>query len=226
MNGKWKTLSVITFAVLMLAIPLVHADVPTEPQNGDAMWIEPSSVDLRGTSAGVGYKFNVTVFINLTIDSASWQFNLVYNKSHLNATGTGYTAGDKSDFFHNVTTIPLSPTYSTYNTTHDSVLDAESWMLGLTRGPGYGSLAWVEFQVMTVPPSGETYTSMIGLVDLYPSGTMDTYAQQPDGTKIALTSYDSTYTIPEFSGITIVALLMCLAAITILARKVTFSSHR
>ena len=226
MKRIYKAISVITFAALMLAIPLVHASEPGIPHAGDAMWIEPETVDLRGTSADVGYQFNVTVFINLTVSSASWEFKLAYNKDHLNATRAGYTAGDKSDFFHNLTTIPLSPTFAVYNTTHDSVLHAESWMLGSTRSPGYGSLAWIEFRIMAVPPSGETYTSMIALVDVYPGGTQETYAQQTDGTKIPLTIYDSTYIIPEFSGLAIIISLMCMAAVTMFARKLICSSHR
>jgi hypothetical protein len=226
MYGKWKTLVIITFVMLMLAIPFVRADEPTTPHSADAMWIEPSTVDLTGTSAVVGYKFNVTVWINLTETSASWEFSLAYDKSQLNATRVGYTAGSKSDFFSGIATYSLPPSFGVYNTTHDSILCGESWNSGPYRDPGYGSLEWVEFQVMSAPPAGQTITSTIGLVDVYPGGSGDTYAQQPDGTKIAVTSDYSTYTIPEFSGLAIAALLMCMATITILTRKLMCYSRR
>jgi hypothetical protein len=229
MNGKWKALSIITFAVLMLAIPLVQATEPAVPHNADAMWIEPATVDLTGTSAGVGYMFNVTVWINLTKTSSTWQFVLAYNSNHLNATRCGYTgpSGTKSDFFSGLATLPLTPTFGVYNTTHNSILFGELWgMAGPYRDPGHGSLAWVEFNVTAVPASGQTFTSMIGLTDVYPDGGGDTYAQQPDSTKIAVTSDYTTYTIPEFSGLAIVALLMCMVTITILARKLTWPSRR
>lgn len=229
MNGKWKALSIITFAVLMLAIPLVHAADPAVSHDADSMWIEPAAVDVTGTSAVVGYMFNVTVWINLTETSASWQFVLAYNSNHLNATRIGYTGatGTKSDFFSNIATLPLTPIFSVYNTTHNSILFGELWgMAGPYRDPGHGSLAWVEFNVTAVPPSGQAFTSMIGMTDVYPDGTGDTYAQQPDQSKIALTTDYATYTIPEFSGLAIVALLMCMATVTILARKLAWPSRR
>jgi hypothetical protein len=225
MKAKIKAMSLITFAALMLMMPLVHAAEPGEPHAGNAMWIEPSTKDLRDTGAGVGYKFNMTVWINLTLSSASWQFKVAYNKGQLNATAAGYTAGDKSDFFHNMTTIPLAPTFGSHNSTHNYVLQAESWMLGPTRSPGYGSLLWIEFSVMAVPPAGQNLTSMIGLIEVYPVGT-ETYAQQPDGTMIDLTAYDSLYVIPEFSGLAILILLMCVAVITVSAGKLVSISRR
>jgi hypothetical protein len=203
---KKKMLKEALTLILALAIVstqivlIVHADTPAEPHAADAIWVEPLLIDLSTPPVSVGYKFNVTVFINLTVSSASWEFRLAYNKNHLNATRAGYTAGDKSDFFRNLVTLPLSPTFGAINATHNSVLSAESWMMGPTRSPGYGSLSWVEFQVMTVPPSGETYMSMIALSDVYPEGSQETYVQQPDGTKVALNAYSSTYRITAPGG--------------------------
>ncbi len=228
MNGKWKALSIITFAVLMLAIPLVHAADPAVAHDADAMWIEPTTVDVTGTSAVVGYMFNVTVWVNLTETCASWQFVLDYNNNQLNATRTGYTgpAGSKSDFFSGLATMGLPAVFTVVNATHSTVLCAESWLTGPYRDPGHGSLEWVEFNVTAVPPSGQTFTSMIELTDVYPNGGGDTFAQQPDNSKIAVTSDYATYTIPEFSGLAIVALLMCMATIAVLARKLTWPSRR
>ena len=193
----------LLLAFALISVPLVllaQADVPTEPHVADAMWNEPSMINLSSPPVSVGYKFNVTVWINLTESSAAWEFKLAYDKNHLNATGCGYTAGTKSDFFRTLTTLPLSPQFGSLSATYDYVLAAESWMMGPTRGPGYGSLAWVEFQVMTVPPSGQAYASMIGLTDVYPEGTGETYAQQPDGTKIILSVSSSMYRISSASG--------------------------
>jgi hypothetical protein len=194
------TLSLVFALVSVPFLLPVHADTPTEPHAADAIWVEPLLIDLSTPPVSVGYKFNVTVFINLTVSSASWEFKLAYNKNHLNATGTGYTAGAKSDFFRNLTTLSLTPLFGSLNATHDYVLSAEAWLMGPTRGPGYGSLSWVEFEVTAVPPSGENYTSAIALTDLYPEGTQETYAQQPDGTKVSLSASSSTYRISSAAG--------------------------
>jgi len=210
-----KTVSIFVLWVLLLTMSPAFAGVPSEPHAADAMWIEPSTVDLSTDTVSVGYRFNVTVWINLTESSASWQFKLAYNKNHLNATGCGYTAGDKSQFFEDLTTIPLPPSFGSINATHNYVLHAESWMMGSFRDPGYGSLSWVEFEVMAIPPEGQTFTSPIALVEVYPDGA-ETYAQDPDGVYIALNVYESIYIIPEFLELLIPAVLMSLTLIAII----------
>jgi hypothetical protein len=221
MNMRRAGVSVLACLFVLLASPLVSvvsAAVPGVPHSADSMWIEPALVTLSSDTVSVGYRFNVTVWINLTVASASWQSKLAYNKNHLNATKTGYTAGDKSDFLSNITTIPLSAQLGSLNATHNYVLSAESWMLGPTRSPGYGSLVWVEFEVMAVPPPGETFTSQIGMVDVYPAGT-ETYAQTPTGDKIPINVYYSTYIIPEFPSFLIAILLACFVSTTLILAK-------
>ena len=191
---------ILIFAIVSAPIVLlVGASTPTEPHAGDAMWTEPSLVDLSTATVSVGYKFNITVWINLTLTSASWQFVLAYNYSQLNATRAGYTADTHSDFFNGLANVALAPSFGAYNATHNAVLCAESLMLA-SRVPGYGSLEWVEFQVMAAPPSGQTFTSIIGLTDVYPGGSGDTYAQDPVGTKIAVNAFATTYRITAPGG--------------------------
>ena len=213
MKGKInKIINIVVLVTLvLLMVSRVFAAVPEEPHPGDAMWVEPSTIDLSTDTVSVGYRFNVTIWINLTVASASWQFKLAYNKNHLNATGCGYTAGDKSDFFKDINTVSLEPSFGTLNTTHNYVLHGEVAFTS-QRDPGYGSLAWVEFEVMTVPPEGETYTSKLAMVEVYPDGT-ETYAQDPEQNKIPLNVYESTYIIPEFSGFLFFVLVICLALI-------------
>jgi hypothetical protein len=224
MKRKFKALTIIVFAALVLAIPLVYAAEPQQLEPADAIWIEPSTVDLVAAGADVGYKFNVTVWMNLMESSASWQFELVYNKTLLNATGCGYSAGDKSDFYHNVTTIPLAPKFFVYNSTYDLVTFAESWMLGATRSPGYGSLAWVEFQVL-VHPGNQSLPSMMTFEDLGTTELAETYAQTTVGTKILLNGYGASLT-PEFLSLAAVILLMCMITVAVLTRKLKCYSRR
>ena len=190
-----------------------YAHAPEEAHAGDSIWIEPSFIDLSDMTP-VGYKFNATVWINLTVSSAVWRFKLAYNKTQLNATGCGYTARDKSDFFSNISTVSSVPEFGSLDAAHDYVLHNESWSGGgPPRSPGYGGLSWVEFEVMSVPSEGET--SPIAFVDVYPDGT-ETYAQEPDKTKIVLNAYDA---VPEFSGLLFIVSIIGLAIIATLLRK-------
>ena len=111
-------------------ISISHQSDPTESHGADAVWIEPSSMPI----SVIGMKFNVTIYANVSSRVASWEFKLLYIKNHLNATQCGYTAGMKSEFFSNVTTIPQTPQFKAYNSTHDYVQHAEVWgMFGYFR---------------------------------------------------------------------------------------------
>jgi len=215
-------LTVMSIIVALMVIFPSYAFAPDEPHAGDSIWIEPSNISLCGT-VPVGYRFNVTVWINLTVSSAGWQFKLTYNKSQLNATGCGYTAGDKSDFFSDRSTVSSIPEFGSLNAVHHYVLHNESWSGdGSPRSSGYGGLSWVEFEVMSIPSGGET--SPIAFVDVYPDGT-GTYAQKPDKTKIALNAYDC---VPEFSDFLFIVSIISLAILAILSRKFpgSYFSHQ
>jgi len=129
--------------------------VPMEPHDANAMWIEPSTVYLNW-SYPVGYKFNVTVWANSSLETKGWQFWLVYAKQYINATRAGYTGpgGTKSEFFQDITTMPLAPSFKSHNDTHNRLDFGEAWIMGPYNQPGYGSLCWVEFEVINVPPAG------------------------------------------------------------------------
>jgi len=175
MEKNKKFLIVLIVASLLLAVFPVLAGVPTEPHDANAMWIEPSSINLSTDVHSVGYKFNITVWLNVSSVSSTnkvvgaWQYVVTYNKSMLNATGTGYTAGAKSQFFENITSYmpPGAPAFKSLNATHNYVMHAESWLAGPKRVMGYGSLGWVEFEVMAAPPEGGVLT---GLLDLRMTG--------------------------------------------------------
>jgi subtilase family serine protease len=128
--------------------------MPMEPHDANAMWIEPSTVYLNW-SYPVGYKFNVTFWANSSKETKGWQFWLIYPNAYINATRAGYTAGDKSEFFQNITTLPVSPRFKpNWNATHNRLDFGEAWLMGPYRSPGYGSLCWVEFEVIAIPPPG------------------------------------------------------------------------
>jgi len=193
----------ITIVLVAIALTLnqallfVKADVPNEPHTANAMWIEPSHIDLSAHTHDIGYKFNVTIWVNITSVPSpkqvvtAWQLVIIYDKTQLNATRCGYTAGTKSQFFSNITTIPLEPQFGSFNTTHNFVMHGENWGSGPKRNvPGYGSLSWVEFQVIAKPPEGQVYTS---LIDLVTTGTRISKILDDQLSKTSFTSYPSTY---------------------------------
>jgi len=174
--------------------PVIPIPSPEPCAAAGSMWIEPSTVTLstENIEHRIGCRFNVTVWVNLTVMCASWEFGMLYNRAHLNAVGCDYTSDHKSQFFENITTIPLTPSFTHHNSTHDLTLHGEIWgLMGPFRNPGYGSLAWVEFEVVAEPAPGETLTSLLSISALYP---YETYVQKPDQNEVSLCVYDCRYT--------------------------------
>ncbi|MDH5482621.1 MAG: hypothetical protein OEY22_07075 [Candidatus Bathyarchaeota archaeon] len=182
--------------------PIVY---PTE----NTMWIEPSEVALSAISGpfGIvtGQRFNVTVWINLNVESICWQFWMLYDKSILTTTAAGYTGtgGTRSDFFEKSGTanlFPLQPNLNEeYNATHNRTSHGETWNEMIPGNPyatGYGSLSWVEFEVIAEPPQGQEITTMIDISTCYNQPSPRTYALDPNGYEIPLSEVkDCLYTI-------------------------------
>ena len=202
-RGEKTERCIIQIALVAIALTLnqavlfVDADVPNEPHTANAMWIEPSYIDLSTHIHDVGYKFNATVWVNITSVPSltqvvtAWQLVISYDKSQMNAIRCGYTAGAKSQFFSNITTISLEPQFGSFNTTHNFVMHGENWVAGPKRTvPGYGSLGWVEFEVIAKPPEGQVYTSLINLVT---TGTRISKILDDQLSKVSFTPYYSTY---------------------------------
>jgi len=191
MNFK-KLISLSLVALLVLVPAMAFMPVKSEPTN--KMWIEPATLSFDTATVSVGYKFNVTVYIHLdyspTNNCGGWQFKLLYDPTYLVATRAGYTAGSKSEFFSNISTVPLTPSFGP-----NYVLHGESWGgVGPLRSvPGEGSLSWVEFEVIATPGKGETINLVLDIASTYPS---DTYALDEDGNVISMDVYNCeiTYT--------------------------------
>jgi len=165
-----------------------------EPHDGNAIWIQPSTSSFFTDTVSFGYRFNVTVWINLTVSSGSWSFKLVYEKNLLSVTRCVYTAGSKSEFYSNISTFGITPAFMPWNSTHNSIYYGECVFGEPCRNPGYGSLAWIEFEVINVPADGVTWTSLLSFVGVYPDDT-ETFAQEPDQSYIALDADGSIYRI-------------------------------
>jgi hypothetical protein len=201
-----KVIFPVVFILALAAATSVYASEPTEPHDANAMWIEPSTIDISGVS--VGYKFNVTVWANSSLQTKGWQIRLFYPKDYINATRAGYTNGSKSEFFKDINTMPLNPSFKPdYNATHNRLDYGEAWMSGPYRSPGYGSLCWIEFEVVALP-GGDT-PIQIPLDIKYAFEALSppqTYLLYSDGSKTPLDVYNAVV-VPELNMLAMLALL-------------------
>ena len=190
MKGKLCKIPGILIAAMLLlsmvAFPAI-AGVPDKPHDANAMWIEPLSIDLNTADHDVGYKFNITVWVNLTVPSFWWQVKVLFCSECLNATRTGYTHEYKSEFFDPLPTVPVIPII---DNVEDYVLHGESLVGGFERDPGFGSLCWIEFVVIKVPEKGERLDCLFDIETTYPDMT---YVYDPVPTPIPLTPYNAPY---------------------------------
>jgi hypothetical protein len=129
----------------------------------NAMWVEPSNVSLTGDSATVGYRFNVTVWLNMTQDIFSYQVGLLYNRTQLKCDRAGFTDGGTSEYF----TGQYSGAWMRIDTSflgNGSILACECCMRSdCIAGPHVGSLIWAEFEVVAAPSSNMNFSSMFDI---------------------------------------------------------------
>jgi hypothetical protein len=210
---KKKLMIPIILALLSLVIS-AYATEPSEPHSANAIWIEPSNV--VPASLDVGTKFNVTIWANCSVNCGGWQIWLVYPNAHLNATRAGYTAGTKSEFFQGINTIPVNPSFTSHNATHNRVAYGESWAgTGSLRSPGSGSLCWIEFNITSVNGLAETL-AFYG----YTGTTRRTYLINGEtSAKVDLNIYPATV-VPEFSS-AILAIVILLSLAMVISLKLT-----
>jgi hypothetical protein len=166
-------------------VKVCYGNATYEPHPANAIWIKPSFKDL--THYAIGQKFNVEVWLNLTVASCAWQICLIYDKTILNAGRCGYTAGTTSQFFEGLPTVPVEPLFGDVNETDAYILYGECLVGLIEREPGYGSLCWVEFEIVNRPP--EPYRDYLEL------GTFihETFVLDPEDNEIPITRYHCVY---------------------------------
>lgn len=155
----------------------------------NALWTDPSTVTLNVTTTPIGYKFNVTVWVNLTVSSFTWQAKLLFNSTYFNATRAGYTARGTSQFFSGHITIPVTPVI---NNVGGTVLHGESLSGTDSRAAGSGSLMWAEFVLKAMPPTNHFYVNI--------STDSDTFFLDPSLNSVSISTTTGTKipVLPEF----------------------------
>ncbi|MEM2971059.1 MAG: hypothetical protein QW270_01355 [Candidatus Bathyarchaeia archaeon] len=212
----------IWIVVLLTSVSLVFAGVPSEPHDANAMWIEPSSLDL--TTASIGHKFNLTIWLNLTtLGTATaiqgWQFNITYNTQYLNITRYALTNNNiTSELFQGITT--LGPTFS-LEEAKGFIMVAEATSIGVVKPlPCNGSLTWIEFEVANVSLEQLTIYFNFSLSETYIADDNYNYYYSPD-----FTTYSASAVIPEFPQhlILMLGLVLTLVAVS-LTKKTIFAN--
>lgn len=207
--------SLITLMIVGYVCVLNVQAQPSEPHPANALWIEPSTIEIDIGAVDPGYKFNITVWLNLTADAFTWQVKVFFNTTYLNATKTGYTAGATSEWITHRTggvTLPMSPTIDNVN---GFVLHGESCMGdGYVPAGTYGSLIWIEFTLKQEPPVCQYLTLNFSV----PHGE-DTFVLDP---YLGLVTMDTVgdnviHIIPEFSSETILLILAMLTTAAVIA---------
>jgi len=163
------------------------AKVKADLYAADAMWIEPSVLDFNAYEVNVGYRFNVTIWLNVTSDNMfSWQFKLYYNTSQIQATNAGYSNGSYSEWALHRTgggTGAVTPVIA-----EDYVLFTES-----CTGDNYvpagtcARLAWVEFEIVAAPPISGSFESLLDI------NNTNTWVMNLDLEEIPITKYSAEY---------------------------------
>jgi subtilisin family serine protease len=188
-GGMQESFDVQVFYENLVLNPNVRTSItsspasPNEPHPGDAIWIESSFVDLDGL--GIGQKFNVTLWTNLTRASFAWQIDVIHNSERLIATRASYTAGSSSQFYSGYVTVPVAPLFGHVNETHSCVLFGESLIGEVERPAGFGSLCWIEFQILDTPHPEP--------VDYLELGASSTFVLDPDLEEIPVTLFNGAY---------------------------------
>ena len=202
-NKKVSRLVTNTTAVLIVAMLLVTsflaiADIPSEPHNANAIWIEPSTVSLTTANPlhTIGYKFNITVWLNMStlvspaVGVDTWQVKVFFNPAHLHAVRTGYTntTASRSDLFELFPTTPVIPII---NNVAGYVFHGETCAPNYRAAPCYGSLCWIEFNVTAVPAEGQTMSDVFNIKnsDTWLADDQSNY-YPPDG---PITQYNGNY---------------------------------
>jgi hypothetical protein len=185
MNGK---LTSVILLVLLLSSSIAVFSVNALPAN--SMWVEPATLNFSTTDTTVGHRFNVTVWLNTSTPTNSWQFYLIYKNAYLKAWRCDYTGNYKSIWAGTLPTSSVTPSFGMHNSTHDYALLGEV-LKSSAEKTGAGSLAWIEFEIIQAPAEGQTLTCELRLNI---SGVFESGAMDKDFNPITLTFGKTVYT--------------------------------
>jgi hypothetical protein len=154
---------IVSLAILSLLLLSIIGVFTARALPANSMWIEPTNLTFT-TASPVGTEFNVTVWLNVSSPTNSWQLYLVYDNSTLNATACVYSGpGNLKSVWSGVSPVDtVSPGFGGHNQTRAYVVFSEVLKTGAVK-TGFGSVAIVTFKIMKAPAEGEVLTSELRL---------------------------------------------------------------
>jgi hypothetical protein len=191
-----KVIAMLVTTMLLASVAPAFAGNPSVPHNANSFWLEPTSMSLTTANPihKIGFLFNVTLFMNTTWPTASYQVKVYCNTAMLAFVAAGWTGpgGSKSQF------------YETHSTSSSIALASGSITVGETLfgedyepGPHHGSLVWITLNVTDEPGKNEVLSSDIDVSEdpgdtwmVYFDGTTETYYYPPTD----VICYDTPYT--------------------------------
>ncbi|MFW9910423.1 MAG: hypothetical protein ACFFEF_17845 [Candidatus Thorarchaeota archaeon] len=213
---KQRVISVIGILLMFPIFILYYSPVcvvalePDEPHQANALWTEPSTVLLEAVDA----KFNLTVWLNTTEETFAWQLKILFHPNYFNASRLGYTGGEKSDFFSDHSTISVTPIVEN---SEGYVIIGETLLGDDTRGPGCGSLVWIEFSLKTLPAEKHfniSYSVPYGVDTFVLDPYLDTITlQYIAGTAISIASGNLTRDLLIVAAIIGIAMLVIIGIV-------------
>jgi len=160
MNKRLSRLfaALLIAAIVIGAMPMIMSAkaLPTQ-----GFYILPATVDFNTGTTGVGFKFNVTVWIVTILNTFSWQAMVTFNTSQIKADRTGYTGSGKSLWFTGHSSVTAVGTGIDNSTNPGNVQLGEVLSGSDFQPPSSGSLFWIEFEIMSAPTPGNTLSSSI-----------------------------------------------------------------
>lgn len=171
--------------------------------NGGVMWVAPSRVSLPKDLATLGYKFNATVWLNMTQNIRAYQVVLVYNRSQLKCDRVGFTDGRTSVYFEGH--------YSCEDTAVDTgafgngSFEAYECCVGsdYISGPRVASLVWAEFEVVAVPSGNVSFTSKFDITSVYSDGSANSWVWDPSDDPVQIAFLNGCYDVLSTSDLSV-----------------------
>jgi len=139
---------------------------------------------------GLGYSWNVTVWVSNVISMFGYQVNMIIDDNLLNITGAWNPTGDPQWVFYGQMQMPLGPTFydNNGNGVYERVLIGSTELSGATPFTGTGKLAIIEFTILKAPQKYETLTCPLNI------NNTDTKLLDSSLAEISAVKVDGTYT--------------------------------
>jgi parallel beta-helix repeat protein len=155
-NKKVAFLLMLTLLLLGITTSTINIK-PVKSSPTATIYFDPPSYNLNAAEVSVGYKFNATIKVSDVENLDAWQVCMYYNTTILRVSRYFEPSWDPEYVFYGKSTLFLKSKY------HDFLVAALLYPWPQEPFYGSGKLCIIEFEVLQVPPIGETYSSILNI---------------------------------------------------------------